>query len=404
MYKLKKNLDDFSYKKIDLKSSRVLIRSCLNVVVDEEGRMTDLTRFYESLPLIKEAFFGAKSTVVMAHLGRPEERSKALSFWHIREVLEDELKSVDSSVKVELIEEINEESIRKVNEADGKTLFLLDNIRFFDGEESKDKAKRTEFATTLAKLGDVFINDAFADYREAASTYEIAEILPAFLGPVFLREVQAITKLSGAEKPFVAVVGGAKLTEKLDALNALYEEADKVLVGGAMAYTLLMAKGVTVGKSLIEENKIDVAKEIVAKFGDKLILPIDHRVADKFDKNEELFVVDDVNIPDGKVALDIGPKTEELFDTEIKKAATILWNGPLGLFEWEQSAGGTIRIGREVNESKAVYKVAGGGDTIAAINKFELEGFSHVSTGGGALLSLIAYDKFPTLDVIISKQ
>jgi phosphoglycerate kinase len=403
MYKTDKDLGDYSYKKIDsLEEKSILIRSCLNVAVDDEGRMTDPTRFYEALPLIKELAGKVKTLIITAHLGRPESREKKSSFWHVAQVLNEELKKDNSDLVVELVEELDEKSMDQIrNNSDKNRIFFIDNIRFFKGEESKDLSERKEFAKKLASMADVFINDAFPDYREAASTYDVAEILPSYLGPVFLKEAEALKVFSNPKKPFIAILGGAKLSEKLDALNALGNIADRIIIGGAMAYTLLKAQGISVGKSLVEEDKLEVAKEILIKFGEKLVLPMDHMITAKFDKEADFSYTENVEIPDGSIAIDIGKKSIENYKEIIRSAASILWNGPMGVFEWVHSALGTLEVGKSIEANTNAYKLSGGGDSIAAINKLGLKGFNHISTGGGAMLSFIAYDKFPVLDVIL---
>src|SRR5690606_1738341 len=202
---------------------------------------------------------------------------------------------------------------------------------------------------------------------------------------------------------FVAVLGGAKLSEKLDVLNTLAETADKILIGGAMAYTLLKAKGLDIGKSLFEPDKLDVANEIIRKYSDKIELPLDHMVSKDFNDEAMYEYTDDTDIPDDTFAIDVGWKTIERYIREINKAKTILWNGPMGVFEWDHSSVGTLKIGKAIGDNKDSYNIAGGGDSIAAINKLELDGFDHISTGGGAMLSFIANETFPTLDVILNK-
>ncbi len=406
MYKVNTDLNKFFYKNIDLANARVIVRTCLNVAVDSEGKVTDATRLYESLPLIKDLALNAQNVVLTAHLGRPEQREQKSSFWNVAEMLSESLK--EDNVQVVLIDDLTDESIDLIthnkNTSDSKKVFLLENIRFFKDEESKDKQARMEFAKKLSTLADTYINDAFADYRESASTYDLATLLPSYLGPVFLKEVEALSKFSNANM-LVSVLGGAKLSEKLDALNALAEISEKVVIGGAMAYTILKAMGVNVGKSLIEEDKLDIAKEVIQKYGSKLVLPIDHLVASEFTEYaaNAAYNTSDQNVPDDTVAIDIGHRTIELFKQTISIGNYILWNGPMGVFEWEISAKGTIEVGKAIELNGPAYKLAGGGDSIAAINKLQLKGFNHISTGGGAMLSFLAYDKFPTLDVIINK-
>lgn len=403
---LKELLNQGYYEKVDLTDKVVLVRSCLNVATDEEGRVVDGTRFNESLVLIKDLAQKAKKVIITAHLGRPEKEEKKFSFWHIAELFNQAFEGITrdgQAIKVELVR--NLEDIAKADLTNDYKVVLLDNIRFFPSEESKDLAVRKAFARDLASHADIFINDAFADYRESASTYDIAEILPSYLGPVFYKEVAALSAFSNPQKPFVAVLGGAKLSEKLDALNALLKIADKVIIGGAMAYTLMKAKGKSIGNSRIEEDKLTIAKEILAKSGDKLILPCDHIIVDTFiePSEEKCSNTPDVQIPDGKIAVDIGLQSIELFTEELSKAGSILINGPMGVSEWEVTSLGTQSILDAITANKNAFTLAGGGDTIAAINKFNMTGFDHICTGGGAMLSFLAYESFPVLDVILDK-
>lgn len=399
MYKLSKDLAQFSYKKIeDVANKRVIIRSCLNVAIDKEGNMTEDTRYQEALPLIKELAQNAKTLIVTAHLGRPEYRTPELSFRNnVFKALSDELRAMGKTL-------ILAEELDTLRSTQGdNNVYLIDNIRFFPGEESKDKEVRMNFAKELAGLADVYINDAFADYREAASTYDIATILPSYLGPVFTKEVESLASVANPKRPFVAILGGAKLSEKLDALKSLAEVADTVIIGGAMAYTLMRAQGMNIGNSLVEDDKLDVAKEIMSQFGSKLVLPLDHMTAPEFSKDAPHEFTTDAQIPEDQIAIDIGPKSIENAKAKLANAATILWNGPLGIFEWDHSAAGTMEVGKAIAANSSAYKLAGGGDSIAAINKLGLTGFNHISTGGGAMLAFIAYDKFPVLDVIVNK-
>lgn len=406
MYKVNTDLNKFSYKNIDLANARVIVRTCLNVSVDSNGKVTDATRLYESLPLIKDLALNAQNVILTAHLGRPEQRERKSSFWNVAEMLSQSLR--ENHIEVILVDDLTNEWIDKmthnINSSESKKVYLLENIRFFEGEESKDKTERMMFAKKLSMLADYFINDAFADYRESASTYDIATLLPSYLGPVFLKEVEALSKFNNVDI-LVSVLGGAKLSEKLDALNSLAEISEKVVVGGAMAYTLLKAMGINVGKSLIEEDKLDVAKEVIQKYGDKLVLPVDHVVANEFTEEaaRNAYNTSDQNVPDSTVAIDIGWRTIKLFEETIILGNYILWNGPMGVFEWDRSSKGTLSIGQAIEKNGPAYKLAGGGDSIAAINKLQLKGFNHISTGGGAMLSFLAYEKFPTLDVIINR-
>lgn len=405
MVKIGKDLQELSYTNIpDITNKSIILRSCLNVTIDENGEIIDPTRFYESLPLIIELSQKAKGLTILGHLGRPKQRESKFSFRNVSILLQNELKEL--GIQVEFIEDLTNENIQKIkgnNNLAFKKVFLIENTRFFEGEESDKESDRKHFAETLASLGDVFVNDAFADYRIAASTYDIAKLLPSYLGPVFLKEVESLSQLQKPQRPFVAVLGGAKLSEKLDVLNTLAETADKILIGGAMAYTLLKAKGLDIGKSLFEPDKLDVANEIIRKYSDKIELPLDHMVSKDFNDEAMYEYTDDTDIPDDTFAIDVGWKTIERYIREINKAKTILWNGPMGVFEWDHSSVGTLKIGKAIGDNKDSYNIAGGGDSIAAINKLELDGFDHISTGGGAMLSFIANETFPTLDVILNK-
>lgn len=379
----------------DYSGKRILIRTCLNVAMDKSGNITDATRIEESAPTLKTLGEKANKVIMMAHLGRPTTaREPEFSLEPVRLELEKRL-----GEQVTMIKDESEFG----NIIDGK-YYLLENIRYFEGEEAKDLEVRKAFAQKLAALGEIFVNDAFADYREAASTYDIAEILPSYLGPVFVKEIKAISYFNEPARPFVAVLGGAKLSEKLDALLALAKQADKVLVGGAMAYTLQLSQGIGVGKSLIEEDKLAVAKQVMEQYKDKLVLPSDHVVASEFSAESPSEIIGNQDIPADKQAIDIGPRTQAEFVDHIQNAKSILWNGPMGVSEWESAKEGTQKIVQAIVSNSEAYKFAGGGDSIAAINKFGLTGFDHVSTGGGAMLAFVSYDEFPTLDVILKKD
>jgi phosphoglycerate kinase len=399
---LKEHLSKKSYKNADLANSKVLIRSCLNVKLSKDGQsIKDRTRLDEAYGLIKELQDLSKRVVVMAHLGRPEGRDPSLSFKVVQEAMQEDLG--ETVHLVEDIEEINQ--IAEDYQKD-KRIFLIENIRFFSGEKSKDDSQRLELAKQLAGVADIFVNDAFPDYlkpkKKTASCYEIATLLPSFVGPAFAKEVDGFVTLANPKRPLVAVMGGAKLEDKTEALASLIKFADKVVVGGAMAYTLMRAKGITTGNSLIDEASMDLAKQLVEEGADKLVLPIDHLAVEKFEEPESdsgYANINEQNIPDGMIAVDIGPKTIELFTKHLQDAQSILWNGPMGVFEWDKAGYGTQVIAEEIAKSNA-YSLAGGGDSIAAINKYGISGFDHISNGGGAMLAYIAYDEFATLDVI----
>jgi len=393
-------LKKFDYRNTDLKNKKVLLRACLNVATDEEGIMIDDTRYKEALPVIKDLSNECDTLFIVAHLGRPKEKERKFSFWNIAEILQ---KDLGNKFEVVLTDDLDGDFSQSEKR---KKVFLIENIRFFSGEKSKDEIERKEFAKKLASLADIFVNDAFPDYNESASTFDVAKFLPSYLGSKFIDEVESLSEFSNPARPFVSILGGAKLSEKLDAMRSLLEVSDKVLVGGAIAYTILKAKGWGIGNSLFEEEKLEVAKEMLEKFQDKIVLPVDHQIVSGFkNPNEsEIEFTNNEEIPEGKIAIDIGPKTVELFKLEIKNAKSILWNGPMGVYEWENSSNGTKEIGLTVSSNKSAFKLAGGGDSISAINKFGISGIDHISTGGGAMLSFLAYDNFPTLDVILDQN
>lgn len=406
MYTTQKNLQDYSYKNItDLDQKNVVLRTCLNISVDGRGDMIDPTRILDSMPVIQDLATKAKNLIVIGHLGRPKGRNSSMSFQN--NILNHLNMEFDN--KVIFLEYLDEETVTqthaKLSQEKGN-IFLIENIRFFKKEDSKDPIERMEFAKLLSSMGDIFVNDAFADYRESASTYDIAKFLPSYLGDLFLKETWMLSKFNSPERPYVAVLGGSKLSEKLDVMNSLLQSADKVLVGGAMAYTLLKAKGVEIGNSLFEADKVELAKEILYKYAEKLILPVDHLVAADF--TEEAVVssmtTQGESIQEGMIAVDLGPKTIDLYKDIISDSVSILWNGPMGVYEWEKSAVGTKEIGLAINNNQKAFKLAGGGDSIAAINKFGIKNIDHICTGGGAMLTFLANERFPILDVILEKQ
>lgn len=406
MYSTQKNLQEYSYKNIpDLDQKNVILRTCLNISVDGRGDMIDPTRIVESMPVIQDLANRAKNLVVIGHLGRPEGRNFSMSFQN--NILNHLNMEFDN--KVIFIEELNEESVNQVinnNSQEKGKIYLVENIRFFKKEDSKDPVERMEFAKLLSSMGDIFVNDAFADYRESASTYDIAKFLPSYLGDLFLKETWMLSKFNSPERPYVAVLGGSKLSEKLDVMNSLLQSADKVLVGGAMAYTILKAKGVEIGNSLFEADKVEMAKEMLYKYAEKLILPVDHLVAADFTEEAvaSAMTTQGEAIQEGTIAVDLGPKTIELYKNIISDAASILWNGPMGVYEWDKSSIGTKEIGLAINNNQKAFKLAGGGDSITAINNFGIENIDHICTGGGAMLAFLANKRFPILDVILDKQ
>lgn len=383
---------------IDTKDKKVILRAVLNVPV-KNGAITDESRIDAFLPTVKHLLEQNARVVIVGFMGRPQgERLPEMSVRIVAEAL-----SAKLGKHVEFVEDFTQESdAARVKAGQNGEIFMLENIRFYPEEESKDEGVRQEFAKKLAEFGEVYVNDAFPDYRPQASTFELAKIVPTkAIGFNFAEEIAALDKLmSSPERPFVAVLGGAKLSEKIDILNTLGEKADKIIIGGAMAYTLLQKQGHKVGSSLVEADKLGVAGEILQKYGEKLVLPIDHLGAASFSESEMPQEINGVDIPDGMWGLDIGPLTIESYLKELDEAKTILWNGPMGVFEWQNYAEGTRAVGGKVAD-QAAFTVVGGGDTISAVNEFELEyGVDHICTGGGAMLEYIAKGTLDTLKAL----
>ncbi|RMD77179.1 phosphoglycerate kinase [Candidatus Dojkabacteria bacterium] len=401
MYKIPSNIEKKGFWNVDgLENKNVFLRSCLNVSVDKYGNLLDESRLKESIQSIVELAFKSKSLIVCGHLGRPKSCEQNLSFKkNVLPWITENLNSKGFNV-------IFAESLSDIPPKDQRNksnIYLLENIRFFKGEESNDRKEMIKFAESLAETSDIFVNDAFADYRVSASTYEIAKLLPSYIGRSFMKEIEALSKFYDPPRPFLCVLGGAKLSEKLEFLTTLAEISDKVLIGGAMAYTLLKAKGINIGKSLYEEDKVSLARELIKKHSQKMLLPVDHVISLEFSHSSQVTVTKSAEVPNEYFAIDIGPKTLEKYLEEISNAKSILWNGPMGVYEWPQSSTGTSQIGESIVKNKEAFKLAGGGDTIAAINMFSLSGFDHISMGGGAMLVFFSCDKFDTIDVIVNQ-
>jgi len=375
-------------KDIDLSHKRVLIRVDFNVPLNE-GVVTDATRIEMALPTINYILKQpGTSLVVMTHLGRPKgekkpEFSLAPVAKKFSELLGREVKMAPDCIGKE-VQEMAE------NLSDGEVL-LLENVRYYKGETDNDE----NFAKELAGLGDVYVNDAFGTaHRAHASTEGVTRyVSEAAAGFLIEREVAFFGKLlSHPEKPFVAVIGGAKVSSKIGVLETLLQNCDTIVIGGAMAYTFLKVQGHAVGKSMVENEYEKTAEEFLSKAKDRgvqIILPLDHIAAAEFSDEAEPVSVDQADIPDTLIGLDIGPKTLEAVRESLQKAASIVWNGPMGVFEFEKFAKGTLEVA-EMVASCSGTTVVGGGDSVAAVNKFGLaDRIDHVSTGGGASLEFL---------------
>jgi len=380
----------------DLKGKKVIARFDFNVPLDSHHQITDTTRIDESLPTIRYILEkGASKLIMMSHLGRPKAGKFAKEFSlepvakYLASKLEQEIvlseSSVDSGVK----------SLLTLNET---KIVLLENIRFHKEETDND----LEFAKKLASYADIYVNDAFGtSHREHASVYGITKYFEkkSYGGFLLKREVEALSKIMNSpKKPFVTIIGGSKISDKIKTLEYFITHADKVLVGGAMSYPFLAAKNIKVGKSRCAKEDVEFAKKALAQdVGKKILLPVDHLVSEQLDGKP--IICNEVTIPDNLIGLDIGPKSIELYTNEIKKAKTVFWNGPMGLFENPNFSKGTFAIARAMADIKSqAYTVVGGGDSVSAVNSSGLaDQMSHISTGGGASLELIEEGDLPGL-------
>ncbi|MBR4684283.1 MAG: phosphoglycerate kinase [Spirochaetia bacterium] len=371
----------------DLTGKRVLIRVDFNVPL-KEGVVKDDTRIRAALPTI-EYILSQKgaSLVVMSHFGRPKgkknpEFSMAPIGKRFAELLGKPVKVAPDVIGPEVEAEVKALKAGEV--------LLLENVRFYPDEE----ANSPEYAKALASYGDVYVNDAFGTaHRAHASTEGVAHFLPSYAGFLIEKEVKFMAPLlENPEHPFVAIIGGAKVSSKIGVLQSLLRTCDTMVIGGGMAYTFLTVQGHKVGKSLVESDYLDTARDFLKAAAEKkvnVILPVDHIAAEAFDENAAPVAVDGIDIPDNLMGMDVGPKTIALIKDAVSKAKSVVWNGPLGVFEFDSFAKGTLEIAKAVAGCKGTT-VVGGGDSVAAVNKFGLaDKLSHVSTGGGASLEFL---------------
>lgn len=391
-----------SVKDIDLKGKKVLMRVDFNVSLDKNtGEITDDTRIRAALPTIKYILEKGASLILMSHLGRP--KGQVVPQLKMDKVADRLSQLLGKKVK-KLNACIGDEVKQAADQLKPGEVILLENTRFYKEETKNDP----EFAKQLASLGDIFVNDAFGTaHRAHASTVGVANYLPAVAGLLMAKELEVLGSiLTHPAPPFIAILGGAKVSDKIGVLKNLLDKCQKILIGGGMAYTFLKALGIPTGKSLLEEDKIEEARETMDEAKEKncqILLPVDHVVAPEVKPGVEVKVVGQRDIPSDWIALDIGPETVEQFTQVIDGAKTVFWNGPLGYFEIDEFSKGTKEIARKLAQLKATV-VVGGGDSIAALKKENLvDRMTHVSTGGGASLEFLEGKELPGVAALKDK-
>lgn len=380
---------------IDVTGKRVLVRCDYNVPFDSEGNITDTKRIDESIKTLRYLIDHNAKVIICSHRGRPKgtvkpELSLAPTIPYLSKVL---------GQQVQMATDVVGESAKALcsNLQEGQVM-MLENVRFEKGEEANDPA----FAKELASLADIYVNDAFGtSHRAHASTAGVAAYLPAVCGYLIQKELQVLgNALNHPARPFVAILGGAKVSDKIGVITALLDKIDVLIVGGGMAYTFTNALGYSIGNSLCEPDKLELAKDIMAKAKEKgvnFLIPVDNVIANKFAEDAQWQIVDSDQIPEGWMGLDIGPKSAEIFAHAIEHAGTVFWNGPLGVSEWKNFAEGTFKVAQALAHSDA-YSIIGGGDSAAAVEKLGFaKQMSHISTGGGASLELIEGLELPVL-------
>mgnify|MGYP004575380519 FL=1 len=390
-------------KDIDLQGKKVFVRCDFNVPLDENGNITDNRRIVAALPTIKYLLDQNCKIILASHLGRP--KGEVNPKFSLKPVANELSKLLGKEVK--LAEDVVGPSAKELtsNLKEGE-IVLLENVRFDAREEKNDESLSKEFAS----MAEIFVNDAFGTaHRAHSSTAGIAEFLPAVSGFLIEKELEFLgSALENPQRPFVAILGGAKVSDKLGVIESLLEKVDTLIIGGGMAYTFFKSMGYSVGKSICELDKLDLAKELMEKAKQKnvkLVLPVDNVIAKEITPDAENKVIDSDNIPDDWEGLDIGPKTVELFKEKLKDAKTIIWNGPVGFSEYEIFANGTRSIAQALAEKEDAVTIIGGGDSAAAIEKMGLsDKMTHISTGGGASLEFLEGKKLPGIECLLDNN
>jgi len=386
---------------IDVSGKKVLVRCDFNVPQDENGNITDTRRIVGALPTIKYLLESNAKVILCSHLGRPKgEVKKEFSLEPVRKELEKEL-----GKEVKLANDIIGESAKTLTQdmKDGEVV-LLENVRFDKREEANDR----EFSKELASLAEIYVNDAFGTaHRAHSSTAGVAEFLPSVSGFLIEKEIKFLGEaLNNPERPFVSIIGGKKVSDKISVINNLLEKVDTLIIGGGMAYTFFKSKGMNIGNSICEEDKLDLAKDIMKKAEEKnvkLLLPIDIHVAKEYAPDAESKVVPADKIEEGWEGMDIGPETIKMYKEVLANARTIMWNGPLGVFEFDKFATGTNEIAEFLGNQEAIV-IIGGGDSAAAIEKAGYaDKMTHISTGGGASLEYLEGRALPGIECLLDK-
>jgi len=387
-------------KDLDLKNKVVLCRADFNVPQDASLKITDDTRIRATIPTIKYILEnGAKKLVLVSHLGRPD--GKVVEKYSLKPVAERLKELLGEPVK--FVNECVGENVKKEITEAKERVILLENLRFHAEEEGND----ANFSKQLASLADIFVNDAFGTaHRAHASTEGVTHYLKSAAGFLLEKEIQYLgSAVQNPARPFIVILGGAKVSDKIAVIENLLPKADAIIIGGGMAYTFLKAQGKNIGNSKLEKDKLDLAKTILEKskqLNKEILLPVDNVVVDTIAADAKSEVVQD-SIPDGKIAVDIGPKTIDLFEAKLKSAKTIVWNGPLGIFEMDAFSNGTKKVAEFISTLKCT-SIIGGGDTAAAVTKFSVEDkMSHVSTGGGASLEYLEGKNLPGVAALTEK-
>jgi phosphoglycerate kinase len=391
-----KTIDDYNFK-----GKQALIRVDFNVPLNDEMEVTDANRIEAAKPTIIKILEDGGSVVLMSHLGRPKGKESKYSLQHIQDKVSEVI-----GVSVKFVEDCTGEEVEKAaNDLKSGEILLLENLRFHEEETAGNEV----FAEKLAKLGDIYVNDAFGTaHRAHASTTIVAKYFEEkCFGYLLAKEIKSLDKvLNSSEKPVTAVLGGAKVSSKITVIENILDKIDHLIIGGGMTYTFIKAQGGHIGTSLVEDDKQELALEILKKAKEKGVevhLPVDSVIADSFSEQASTQVESVDNIPDGWMGLDVGPKTVRNFANVIKDSKIILWNGPLGVFEMETFAQGTIELGKAIVEAteNGAFSLVGGGDSVAAVKQFGFaDKVSYVSTGGGAMLEMLEGKSLPGIEAI----